>query len=37
MNLYLDITRWSILKSVIMFFAAEDGETNVVSKNKTWS
>ena len=36
-TLHMDIIRWSILKSLIIFFAAEDGKLYTVSKTKTWS
>ena len=36
-TLHMDIIIWSILKSLIIFFAAEDGKLYTVSKNKTSS
>ena len=36
-TLHMDITRWSILKSLIIVFTAEDGKFYTVSKNKTSS
>ena len=36
-TLYMDITRWSIPKYLIIFFAAKDGEALYSQKNKTGS